>query len=288
MYRRRPQQNPYGGGGYGNPQQRRSGGGGRIKIMLIIGLLIAGYHLVKYFSLGQTNPITGENQRISLSEDQEIAIGLQATPEMIRQHGGLHPDERLQQYVKSVGQKLLRTNLALDSDYQYDFHLLYDPKVINAFALPGGQVFITEALFSKFANEDQLAGVIGHEIGHVIHRHGAERMAKMELTQGLTMAAVLGSGDYNMGQMAQYVGSMINMKYGRDQELESDEIGVILAIQAGYDPYAMLGVMDILEKASGPNRQPEHMSTHPSPDNRREKITEVIERYESGQFQFSN
>lgn len=284
MYGRRPQGNPYGGGGYG--QRRTGGGGGRLKIMLIIGLLYAGYAVIKYYSNTQVNPITGEAQRISLSTDQEIAIGLQATPEMIRQHGGLHPDESLQRYVKSIGQKLLRTNLAVESDYQYDFHLLYDPKVINAFALPGGQVFITEALFSKFENEDQLAGVIGHEIGHVIHRHGAERMAKMELTQGLTTAAVLGSGDANMAQMAQYVGSMINMKYGRDQELESDEIGVILSIQAGFDPYAMLGVMDILEKAAGGSRQPELMSSHPSPENRREKIAEVIERYEQGQFQF--
>ncbi len=284
MYRRRPQQNPY-GGGYGNNRRRGSGGGligGRFKIMLIIALLYGGYAVAKYYFNTQTNPITGEVQRVSLTTEEEIAIGLQATPQMVQQHGGLHPDPQLQQYVKTIGQKLLRTNLAVDSDYQYDFHLLYDPNVINAFALPGGQVFITEALFSKLENEDQLAGIIGHEIGHVIHRHGAERMAKMELTQGLTMAAVIGAGDASMAQMAQYVGNLVNMKYGRDQELESDEIGVVLAIQAGYDPYAMLGVMDILEKASGGNRQPELMSTHPSPANRREKITETIEKYNRG------
>ncbi len=272
MYQRRNTQPQ----GYGRQSRGRSGG---IKIMLIIGLLYAGYALVKYYSTSQINPITGEKQHISLTTEEEIAIGLQSTPAMVQQHGGLHPDERMQVYVKKVGQKLLRTNLAVESDYQYDFHLLRDPNVINAFALPGGQVFITEALFSKFETEDQLAGVIGHEIGHVIHRHGAERMAKMELTQGLTMAAVLGAGDPSAGQMAQYVGNLVNMKYGREQELESDEIGVVLAIQAGYDPYAMLGVMDILEKSAGPNRQPELMSTHPSPDNRREKITETIEAY---------
>ncbi len=286
MYGRRPQQQPYGRGGYGNNRGGRSGGGGlisgRFKIMLIIALLYGGYAVIKYYSNTQVNPITGEKQRVSLTTEEEIAIGLQATPQMVKQHGGLHPDPQLQKYVKTIGQKLLRTNLAVESDYQYDFHLLYDPQVINAFALPGGQVFITEALFSKLENEDQLAGIIGHEIGHVIHRHGAERMAKMELTQGLTMAAVIGAGDASMAQMAQYVGNLVNMKYGRDQELESDEIGVVLAIQAGYDPYAMLGVMDILEAASGSNRQPEFMSTHPSPDNRREKITESIERYNRG------
>ncbi len=261
---------------YGNQPRK---GGGRIKIMLIIGLFFAGYHLLKYYSNTQVNPITGEKQHVSISPEQEIAIGLQSAPQMVQQHGGLHPDQRAQQYIKQIGNRLIGTPTGRKSTYQYDFHLLADPRVVNAFALPGGQVFITEALLTRLRNEDQIAGVIGHEIGHVIHRHGAERIAKMELTQGLTGAAVLASGDYNTAQAAQMIGNLVNMKYGRDQELESDDFGVHLMIEAGYDPYELIGVMDVLEEASGGQKRPEFQSTHPSPENRREKIKESIEKY---------
>lgn len=247
--------------------------------MLIIGLLYAGYTLVKYYSNEQVNEITGEVQRVSLSPEEEVAIGLQSRPQMMQQHGGLHPDQRAQAHVDQVGARLVANTIARRSGYEYDFHLLADTRAINAFALPGGQVFITAALYSKLQDEDQLAGILGHEIGHVIHRHGAERMAKMELTQGLTGAAVMASGDYGTAQAAQMIGNLVNMKYGRDQELESDDFGVRLMVEAGYKPEALIGVMDILEQAAGPDRKPEFQSTHPSPENRREMITEAIQKY---------
>jgi len=280
MYGRRQQQ--YGGGGYGSPRGRR--GGSRIGIMLLIGLAYAGYALFNYYSNSQENPITGEIQRVSVSPEQEVAIGLQSAPHMVQQHGGLHPDQRAQGLVKQIGERLINTPTGRLSEYLYDFHLLADPQVVNAFALPGGQVFITQALFSQLKTEDQLAGVLGHEVGHVIHRHGAERMAKMELTKGLTGAAVMASGDYSTAQAAQMIGDLVNMKYGRDQELESDDFGVRLMIEAGYDPLALLGVMDILEAASGgSNRAPEWQSTHPNPENRREKIKESVDKYKGVQ-----
>ncbi len=277
MFRRRtPQNNPYGGGqgGYGQPRRR-----GNFKVTLIIGLIIAAFSVFKYFGSSQENPITGETQYLSLTAEQEVALGLQSAPQMAQQHGGLHPDQRAQDLVDAVGARLVNNSIARQSNYPYDFHLLADPNVINAFALPGGQVFITAALFEQLENEDQLAGVLGHEIGHVIHRHGAERLHKMDLTQGLTGAAVVAAGDYGTAQAAQMIGNLINMKYGRDQELESDDFGVRLMIEAGYDPMALIGVMDILEAASGPNRQPEFQSTHPSPENRREEIRSAAEKY---------
>ena len=257
-----------------------------MKGTIIIGLLLAGYALFKYFSNQQTNPITGEVQHVSISPEQEVAIGLQSVPRMVQQHGGLHPDQRAQDHVKMVGDRLVRNSVVRRSDYQYDFHLLRDDRLVNAFALPGGQVFITAALYGQLENEDQLAGVLGHEIGHVIHRHGAERIAKMELTQGLTGAAVIASGDYGTAQAAQMVGNLVNMKYGRDQELESDDFGVRIMVEAGYEPIELIGVMDILERASGGQSQSEFMSTHPSPDNRREKIREAIEKYQSGVYEY--
>ncbi len=275
-YRTGRQQQPPSNYGRG---QRRSGRGGQIKLMLIIGLGYAAFTLFKYFANTQVNPVTGEKQHISITPHDEIAIGLQATPQMVQQHGGIHPDQRRQSFLKQIGQRLLGAPSIRGSEYQYDFHVLADPSVVNAFALPGGQVFITDALLSRLNTEDMVAGVVGHEIGHVIHRHGAERMAKMDLTQGLTGAAVLASGSPDAAGAAQMIGNLINMSYGREQELESDEIGVLLMIEAGYDPTALISVMDVLEDASGGSKVPEFQSTHPSPENRREKIQEAIDKY---------
>ena len=275
LNRRRQPQSGY-GGGYGQ-QPRRSRG---ISGALLIALVLGGISVFKYCSNQQENPITGEMQHVNISPDQEVALGLQSAPQMMQQHGGLYPDQRLQDHVKAVGNRLVRNSVSKRSDYTFDFHLLRDDRVVNAFALPGGQVFITAALYERLENEDQLAGVLGHEVGHVIHRHGAERLAKMELTQGLTGAAVVAAGDYSTAQAAQMIGNVINMKYGRDQELESDDWGVRIMIEAGYNPEELIGVMDILEQASGGgNGQPEFMSSHPSPENRRDEIRNAVEKY---------
>ncbi len=261
----------------GRPTYRRRS----VKGTLIIGLAIAAFYLFKYYSTTQYNPITGEKQHVgSITKDQEVALGLQSAPSMIQQYGGLHPDQRAQEYVDQVGNRLVNNSVAAESGYRFDFHLLADPRTVNAFALPGGQVFITEALFSRLESEDQLAGVLGHEIGHVLARHGAERIAKQELTQGLTGAAVIAAGDYSTAQAAQMIASLVNMKYGRDQELESDELGVRLMLEGRYSPEELIGVMKILEEASGGNRQPEFYSTHPSPKNRVQRIKEAIKKYQ--------
>ena len=224
----------------------------------------------------EENPYTGRVQNINMSAEQEIAIGLQSAPEMAQQHGGLYPDERLQAFVDAVGQKLVRNSIARETPYQYDFHLLADDRTINAFALPGGQCFITYALFKQL-NEAQLAGVMGHEIGHVIGRHSAERIAESSFWQTLTMGASVG-GD--MGGLVQGLGQNTLLKNGRGDELESDDLGVLLMIQSGYDPYEMIEVMKILKTAAGPNRVPEFQSTHPDPENRIDKIKEAIIKYQ--------
>jgi predicted Zn-dependent protease len=257
--------------------RRRNVGG-----TLVVGLVVAAIAFFKFCSQSDFNEVLGVTQYVGISEEQEIAIGLESAPKMIQQFGGLHPSEQGQRLVKEVGRKLATSSAAAQTPYQYDFHLLADAQTVNAFALPGGQVFLTAALFTKLETEDQLAGVLGHEIGHVVARHGAERIAKMELTQGLTGAAVIASGDYSTAQAAQMIGNLINMSYGRDQELQSDELGVRFMLEAGYDPHALLDVMKILEEASGGQRQPEFASTHPSPENRLGRIREAIEKY-SGQ-----
>ncbi len=252
--------------------------GGNFKIRLLIGAAIAVFFVLKRCSQRETNPYTGRVQTISMSADKEIAIGLQNAPQMAQQHGGLHPDNRLQAMVDNVGHKLVTHSMAQQTPYKYEFHLLNDPNTINAFALPGGQIFITYALFSKLENEDQLAGVLGHEIGHVLGRHSAERIAESEYWQGLVTAGSVGA---DMGGLVGGIGQNKLLTNGREDELESDDLGVKFMIKSGYNPREMIGVMQILKAAAGPNRVPEFKSTHPDPENRIEHIEASIEKYQN-------
>ena len=248
---------------------------GSWKIRILIGLAIVAFAFIRRCSNQQENPYTGRVQNIDMTAEQEIAIGLQSRAEMAQQHGGLYPDERMQAFVDAVGKKLVNSSIARETPYEYDFHLLADDRTINAFALPGGQIFITYALFSQL-NEAQLAGVLGHEIGHVLGRHSAERIAESSFWQTLVTGASVG-GD--MGNLVSGIGQNTLLKNGRGDELESDELGVLFMIQSGYDPYEMIKVMEILKAAAGPNRVPEFQSTHPDPENRIEKIKEAIKKY---------
>lgn len=264
---------------YGPARGGRRGGGSR----LLVAVIMVAIALFSYFSSKTFNPVTGEDQYISLTPRQEIALGLQAAPQMMDQYGGLYASQQEQQIVDRVGSRLLQSDLLADTEWQFDFHLLADPNTVNAFALPGGQVFITAALYGRLETEGQLAGVLGHEVGHVVARHGAQRIANAELTEGLTGAVVVASGDARAAQVAQMVGQMVNMKYGRDDELESDKLGVRFMVEAGYDPRAMIRVMEILNEASGGGRQPEFFSTHPNPENRIARIQQAIdELYPNG------
>ncbi len=249
----------------------------------IIAVIIVIISVFSYMRMSQTNPVTGEKQRVDVSPQQEIALGIQAAPEVAQQFGGLDPDERAQRLVDEVGQEVVRNSDAAKSPYRYDFHALADGRTVNAFALPGGQVFVTRALLQRLKTRGQLAGVLGHEVGHVVGRHGAEQMAKQRLTAGLTGAAVIAATDpndpnsYRNAQVAQAIGQLVNMKYGRDDELESDSLGVRFMAQAGYDPRSMVTVMQILEQASGSRGGAEFFQTHPNPQNRITKIKQAIE-----------
>jgi len=243
------------------------------KMQLIIAVLVGLFSLFSYFGSSSVNPITGETQHIAgMTHKDEVAMGLQSAPQMAQQMGGLSQDARARQLVSQVGAKVVAQSVAAKSGYPFRFHTLADTRTVNAFALPGGQVFITMALLSRLETEGQLAGVLGHEVGHVLARHSAEHIAKDQLTQGLTGAFAMGSGSANAAQIAQVVGQMQMLKYGRDDELEADALGLRLMAEAGYDPRAMIRVMQILERASGGSRAPEFQSSHPSPPHRIQEI----------------
>ncbi len=250
--------------------------GGNLKIRLLFGAAIVIFAFVKKCNQQEVNPYTGKKQTINMTTDQEIAIGLQSAPSMAQQHGGLYPNQADQDVVDRVGNKLINSSIARKTPYRYEFHLLRDPNTINAFALPGGQIFITYALYSKLKNEDQLAGVLGHEIGHVLGKHSAERIAESSFWKTISMGASVGA---DMGGVASQIANSTLLKNGRGDELESDDLGVQFMINAGYRPEEMIGVMQILKAASSGNRVPEHKSSHPDPENRIEHIKAAIRKY---------
>jgi predicted Zn-dependent protease len=238
--------------------------------------------MFNYFTNVSENPITGEQQRVQLSPEQEIVIGRQSAPQMAAQHGNLYPDQTLQNYIDEVGNRVVQNSVAKDSPYPFNFHLLRDPQTINAFALPGGQVFLTVALLSRLNSEAQLAGVLGHEVGHVIGRHGAEHLAKQQLGSALVNAVGVAASDRpesgrQAAILAQAVNQMVNLKYGREDELESDRLGFQFMTEAGYNPVGIVELMKILNSARGDaGGQPEFMSTHPNPGNRIEQLISII------------
>ena len=265
-----------------SPVFGRRSGGGSAKGRLIIAGVVALIAIIGYYSNSFLNPVTGRKQHIAMTVDQEIALGLQAAQEMAQQFGGLSPDPDAQAMVDRIGGAIASRIETATETYPFEFHVLADRQTVNAFALPGGQIFITEALMDRFETEGQLAGVLGHEIGHVVGRHSAEQLAKAELTQGLTGAAVIAAydpenpGSIGTAQIAAIVGQIVNMKFSREHELESDRLAVRFIADAGYDPRALIHVMQILAEASGGAGPPEFMSTHPDPGNRIARIEEAI------------
>lgn len=257
---------------------------------LLLALVVAAAGIIAYMSRTEVNPVTGEKQHVALSVDQEKVLGLEAAPEMAAKMGGVLPESDPQaQRVKQVGAKVVRSGDAARSPYvdSFEFHLLADPETINAFALPGGQIFVTKGLLDRMDTEEELAGVLGHEVGHVIHRHAAEQIAKGQLGAALAQAAGVAASDgSDGGQRAAMIAAMVNqvvqLRYGRQDESESDRYGIDAMADAGYDPQAMLSVMKILAQAGGGQRQPEWLSSHPLPETRLREIEDYLRQRSGG------
>lgn len=261
---------------YGN---RRSPSifGGRLILAVIIALI----GLWMYMSQEEENPVTKEKQHVMISPKEEIRLGIESAPQMSEEMGGELPsnDSRVLE-VQRIGQFLVDHSVARTSPWQFQFHLLTNAEVINAFALPGGQIFITLGLYNKLQTEAQLAGVLAHEMGHVIERHSAEQMATNQLGQLLTIAVGTAVSDQsnNGYQIAAVVNQALQLSYSREDELEADTWGLKLMVSSGFDPRAMLQVMEILKSASGreSNQGLDIFQTHPNPDLRIKQIEEYL------------
>jgi len=189
------------------------------------------------------NPVSGESDFVIISEDEEIAIGRANHGKIIKRFG-LYDSPALQSYVQKIGDRLARNSHRNNLIYRFT---VLDSNEINAFALPGGYIYITRGLMAYMSNEAELAAVLGHEIGHVTARHAVRQQSAAAAT-GL-LAAILASqaGSNNAGNLLNTIGTALVRGYGRDHELESDRLGAEYLARSGYDPLAMLEVIRVLK-----------------------------------------
>lgn len=245
------------------------------------------------------NPVTGQAERTVMDERSELAEGKKAHEQVLKEYG-VYPDQRLQAYVNEVGQKLAKQSHR--ANIPWTFTVLDSPE-INAFALPGGYVYITRGILAYMESEADMAGVIGHEIGHVTARHGAQRATRQQTAGlGVLAATVLGAvlenqvgvsgGTEMLGQMAQGVAAGYVAKYSREQELQADSLGAEYLARSNYDPHNMIDVIRVLklqeafaiDEARAEGRPaPEGanwLSSHPSNDQRLQQISQNAAKYQ--------
>jgi predicted Zn-dependent protease len=218
-----------------------------------------------------TDYVTGKRTFSLVSESQEIAMGKEADPQIVAEYG-LYDNPELGQYVDRIGQTL--AGKSQRSDLAYTFRVLDSP-VVNAFALPGGYVYVTRGILAHFNSEDQLAGVIGHEIGHVVARHGAEQMSRQQLAGlGLGLGSILSDTFRKYAEVAGFGAQLLMLKYSRTQESESDLLGVEYSTKAGYDAAEMAAFFATLRRLGeeGGQSLPSFLSTHPDPGDRENRV----------------
>lgn len=236
--------------------------------MVVMGLLAAGC---------QTNPVTGEKELRLIPESQEIAMGVQNAPEFEKEFAGKVPNDTVQQYVSMVGQKIAAH---ADRKMPYEYAVLQSD-VPNAFALPGGKIYITAGLLSRMSNERQLAAVLGHETVHVSAGHSVQSLQNQIGASVVVEIAQRAAGQYGsaVGTATKFVAGMANMKYSRNDEYEADKYGIVYMVRAGYNPWGMPELLQVLLDMSDsePGRWSEMMQTHPLTSKRIEKAKEEVQ-----------
>ncbi len=234
-----------------------------------------------------TNPATGKKSFTLYSWEEEKQMGAEASAGLAEQFGGEVEATIPSEYVRTVGMKLVAGIEDGVPPLDWEFTLL-NTGVINAFALPGGKVFFTRGLAAKLSDEAEMAGVLGHEIGHVTARHGNQRISKQigfnALLVGTAVAVGVADDDTAVGRYGEVAvpglaigGNLVLLKYGRDDESEADMLGMRYMARAGYDPSGQLRVMQVLQEASGGGGgTPEWLATHPYPETRIERINRIL------------
>lgn len=234
-----------------------------------------------------TNPVTGKREFSLISENQEIQMGQQYDPSIVAQFG-IYEDADLQQFVERIGKEMAANSER--PELPWEFKVLDSP-VVNAFAVPGGFVYFTRGILAHFNNEAQLAGVMGHEIGHVTARHSVQQQSKATLAQlGVVAGMIAIPGMAQYGDMASQGLQLLFLKFSRDAEEQSDKLGVRYSTSIGYDAGEMAEFFNTLDRLSGQpeDRIPTFLSTHPDPANREERVKSLAREFQqtSGRTSF--
>jgi predicted Zn-dependent protease len=229
---------------------------------LLIGLCIwAAFGCVR-------NPVTGKHEIVLISENEEIAMGRQSH-DQVRAEYGFVDQKNAQAYVETLGRKLAAVSHRPELDWHFT---VVDSPVVNAFALPGGYVYLTRGILAYINNEAELAAVMGHEIGHVTARHTVRQMTRTQLTQiGIGVGSVVSPTFGQLGNMSNHALGLLFLRFSRDDEREADRLGVEYAAKAGYDPREVSNFFEVLRHLSqAEDREsiPGFLSTHPDPGER--------------------
>lgn len=233
-----------------------------------------------------TNPATGGKSFTIYSWDDEKRMGAQASAGLAEQFGGPVDARIPSDYVTEVGMRLARGVEDGVPELEWEFTLL-NTDVVNAFALPGGKIFFTRGLAERLSDEAEMAGVLGHEIGHVTARHGNQRISQQLgfnfLLMGAAVAVGASDSDSDVRRYGEVAlpgvaigGNLVLLKYGRDDESEADMLGMRYMARAGYDPSGQLRVMEVLEAESDGPRPIEWLATHPYPETRMDRISRLL------------
>jgi predicted Zn-dependent protease len=227
-----------------------------------------------------TDYVTGKRTFSLVSESQEIAMGKEADPMIVAEYGQYN-DNEMSAYINQLGQSL--TKVSQRPQLTYTFRVL-DNAIVNAFALPGGYVYVTRGILAHFNSEDELVGVLGHEIGHVVARHGAEQMSRTQLAGlGLGLGSLFSEKFAQFADLAGAGLGMLFLKFSRGQESESDMLGVEYSTKLGYDAHEMAGFFQTLKNMRDESGQslPSFLSTHPDPGDREEKVHELTREWQA-------
>ncbi len=224
-----------------------------------------------------TNPVTGDREFSLMSEAQEVQLG-QEMDAQIRQEMGVYEDAELQRYVNTIGQRLARASERPNLPWHFT---VVDEPAINAFALPGGYIYLTRGILPFLDDEAELAGVLGHEIGHVTARHSAQQYTKATSAGlGLTLLSIFVPEAQPLAGAAETALGVLFLKHGRDDEREADRLGVEYTAKTGWDPAGVAGMLRTLarlDEAGGSRRGvPNWLSTHPAPADRVAEVQEYV------------
>ncbi len=222
--------------------------------------------------------VSGRPTLSMMNEEQEVELGREQDIQVTAEYG-LYDDEDLAAYVDGIGQSLAAVSQR--SHLEYHFRVL-DDGVVNAFALPGGYVYFPRGILAYFNSEDQLAGVLGHETGHIVARHGVEQMSQRVLFTGFGLTDRLAQRFPVIGGVATAPINLGLLKYSRDQEAESDRLGVEYATRNGFDAHAMADFFHTIGAMSAQtgNAVPTYLSTHPHPEKRFEKVNQLADEWQ--------